>query len=218
MIDAARLAWVRPGAWLKVLSIAAALAIGALVARRGVEAWDRAREAERPPVRAFLGLGSNIGDRAYWLAAAMQRLEGAGVRVARRSRIYETPAWGKTDQPNFLNQVLEVETRLSPEALLERCQAVERALGRVRGERWGPRTIDVDLLLYDEVTIRRPGLVVPHPELHRRAFVLVPLLELRPHLRLPDGRALATLLEGLPERSAITPLGDGAAPDAVGST
>jgi 2-amino-4-hydroxy-6-hydroxymethyldihydropteridine diphosphokinase len=218
MIDAVRRAWVRRGVWLEVLSIAAVLATGALVARRVADRRGRAHESQRPPVCAFLGLGSNVGDRAYWLAAAIHRLEGAGVRIARRSRIYETPAWGKTDQPDFLNQVLEVETRLSPGALLERCQAVERALGRVRAERWGPRTIDVDLLLYDEIAVSRPGLVVPHPELHRRAFVLVPLLELRPHLKLPDGRALAPLLDTLPERGAITPLGNGTASDAVRPT
>jgi len=185
---------------------AAALVIGALVAREGVEAWGRVHARERPSVRAFLGLGSNVGDRAYWLATAVQCLDTGGVRVIRRSRVYETPPWGKTDQGPFLNQVVEVETGLPPRDLLARCRAVERALGRARGERWGPRTIDVDVLLYGDATIRLRDLVVPHPELHRRAFVLVPLLELRPQLTLPDGRALAALLDALPERTAITPV------------
>jgi len=166
--------------------------------------------APRAAVRAYLGLGSNVGDRASRLAEAAAKLEGAGVRVVRRSRLYETPPWGKPDQPAFLNQVLEVETTLAPSALLARCQAVERALGRLRAERWGPRVIDVDILLYGDAVIRAPGLVVPHAELPRRAFVLVPLLELRPNLTLPDGRAAADLLEGLPDRGAIVPWSTGA--------
>jgi len=187
---------------------AAALGIGAVVAREGWEAWQRVHEHARAPGRAFLGLGSNVGDRAYWLASAVERLEGPGVQVRRRSRVYETPAWGKTDQRPFLNQVVEVETTLAPEALLERCQALERSLGRVRTERWGPRTVDVDILLYDDATIRTRTLVVPHAELHRRAFALVPLVELRPQFVLPDGRSASALLEALPERSAITPVAD----------
>jgi len=193
---------------------AAALAIGGLVAREGWEAWERVHEGARASVRAFLGLGSNVGDRAYWLTSAAERLDGPAVQVLRRSRVYETPAWGRTDQRPFLNQVVEVETTLAPEALLERCQALERSLGRVRTERWGPRTIDVDVLLYDDATIHTPTLVVPHADLHRRAFVLVPLVELRPHLVLPDGRSASALLEALPERSAITPVSD-AAPGGV---
>ncbi len=169
----------------------------------------------RVPVLAFLGLGSNVGDRAHWLASAIQRLEGHGIRVLRCSLVYETPPWGKTDQRSFLNQVVEIETELPPRDLLERCQAVERTLGRIRGERWGPRNIDVDVLLYGDETIRSPDLVVPHPEMHRRAFVLVPLLELRPHLRLPDGRALVGLLDALPERATVTPFEDSMERDAA---
>lgn len=160
-------------------------------------------------VRAYLGLGSNQGDRPRLLAQAIARLEGPDLRVVRRSRVYETPPWGKTDQPAFLNQVVEVETRLEPPALLARCLDVERALGRVRRERWGPRTIDVDLLLYGAETIRTPELVVPHAELRRRAFVLVPLLELAPDLRLPTGERLEALLAALPDRAAVRVYGGG---------
>jgi len=186
---------------------AAALIIGALVVREAWGTWQGGSRAPRDPVRVFLGLGSNVGDRAYWLADAAAKLQGPALSVVRRSCIYETPPWGKTDQPAFLNQVLEVETTLGPSALLARCQAVERALGRVRAERWGPRVIDVDILLYGDAVIRARGLTVPHPDLDRRAFVLVPLLELRPSLTLPDGRTGAELLAALPDRAAIVPWG-----------
>ncbi len=193
----------RAGVWWA--DPAAALLIGGLVVREAWGTWQRVSAAPREPVRAFLGLGSNVGDRAYWLADAASKLEGPALSIVRRSRIYETPPWGKTDQPAFLNQVLEVETMLAPSALLARCQAVERALGRVREERWGPRVIDVDILLYGDAALRMRGLTVPHAELSRRAFVLVPLLELRPSLVLPDGRRAAELLGALPERDAIVP-------------
>ncbi len=161
------------------------------------------------PVRAFLGLGANLGDRARSLAAAVERLaSGRGLRVVRRSRVYESPAWGKTDQPPFLNQVIEVETALSPRALLRRCQEVEQALGRVRAERWGPRTIDVDVLLYGDLVAEAPGLVVPHAEIRRRAFVLAPLAEIAPGLRLPTGEAVEALLAALPDRASVRPVAD----------
>ncbi len=151
----------------------------------------------------FLGLGSNLGDRSRLLASAIERLAGPDLRVVRRSRIFETPPWGKTDQPFFLNQVIEVETTLTPEALLARCRDVEQTLGRVRSERWGPRTIDVDILLYGDLVLRHPDLVIPHPDLGRRAFVLVPLAEIAPGLRLPTGETVEALLESLPDRHAV---------------
>ncbi len=204
---------------------AAALAIGYLVIREGLEAWgdagsgghddhghgeaaapERGGGPRRQPVRAYLGLGSNMGDRPRMLASAVELLAGPDLRVVRRSRVYETPPWGKTDQPPFLNQVIEVNTALGPEALLGRCLQVEQRLGRVRAERWGPRTIDVDLLLYGDVVARRPDLTVPHPEMRRRAFVLVPLAEIAPGLRLPTGEAVEALLQGLPDRDAVRAL------------
>lgn len=153
--------------------------------------------------RAFLGLGSNQGDRAAYLREAIHRLDAADLRVTGRSHVYETAPWGRTGQATFLNQVLAVETPLPPRALLERCRAVETALGRTRAERWGPRTLDVDLLLYDEAVVRETGLVVPHPELARRAFVLVPLAEVAPGLRLPDGAAVEALLDACPDRDLV---------------
>ena len=154
-------------------------------------------------VRAFLGLGSNIGDRAAHLQDAIRRLAGPDLRVAGRSGVYETVPWGRTGQPTYLNQVVAVETALSPRALLERCRAVEAALGRVRGERWGPRPIDVDLLLYGDATIHDPDLIVPHTDLARRVFVLQPLAEVAPGLRLPDGTAVEALLAACPDRESV---------------
>lgn len=186
----------RPRFWLAA-SAGAGLAVAVLAARNA--------RRTRVPVRAFLGLGSNLGDRAANLARAAAELGGPGLRVVGRSTIYETPPWGNVDQPPFLNQVLEVETTLDPPALLARSQGVERRLGRVRAERWGPRLIDVDILLYGNSRIRRRGLTVPHAELHRRAFALVPLLELWPDAALPGGQAAEELLRRLPERDEIVP-------------
>lgn len=144
---------------------------------------------------AFLSLGSNLGDRAATLAAALEALAAPGdVRVVRRSALYATAPLGRTDQPEFYNLVAQVETALAPEVLLERCQEVERALGRVRGERWGPRTVDVDIVLYDRRMIRTGRLTIPHPELLNRRFVLEPLLEIAPEAALPDGTPLAPAL------------------------
>jgi BirA family biotin operon repressor/biotin-[acetyl-CoA-carboxylase] ligase len=154
-------------------------------------------------VRAFLALGSNIGDRAAYLRAAIERLHAADLRVTGRSRVYETVPWGVTGQATYLNQVIGVETALAPRTLLGRCRAVEAALGRVRGVRWGPRTVDVDVLVYGDAVIREPDLVVPHADLARRAFVLVPLAELAPGLRLPGGTDVASLAAGLPDRDTV---------------
>lgn len=145
--------------------------------------------------RAFLSLGSNLGDRRSTLEAALRALEASSdVRIIRRSSLYETAPVGKTDQPDFYNLVVQVETALSPEALLDRCQEIERALGRVRDERWGPRTADVDILLYDRHTVHTERLIVPHPEMLRRRFVLDPLLEIAPDAVLPEGAPIAPYL------------------------
>jgi 2-amino-4-hydroxy-6-hydroxymethyldihydropteridine diphosphokinase len=142
------------------------------------------------PVRAFLGLGSNLGDRLATLQRAVDRLARDGARAMRSSRVYETAPVGPP-QPDYLNAVVEVETDLGPEELLARCLVVEAELGRVRGERWGPRTIDVDLLCYDRAEVDRPDLTLPHPRMHERAFVLLPLTELTSDPMLPGGRRLA---------------------------
>jgi 2-amino-4-hydroxy-6-hydroxymethyldihydropteridine diphosphokinase len=151
------------------------------------------------PHLVYLGLGSNLGDRAAHLAAALDGLAVAGVAVRRCSPLYETEPVGVRDQPWFLNLVAEGETALSPTALLRAAKAVEGAVGRTPGQRWGPRVVDVDLLLYDDwqVAEQEPWLVVPHPEMWRRRFVLLPLHDLRPDLPAPDGTPLAAWLASL---------------------
>jgi BirA family transcriptional regulator, biotin operon repressor / biotin---[acetyl-CoA-carboxylase] ligase len=160
------------------------------------------------PVRAFLGLGSNLGDRAARLHEAVRRLDAPDLRVTGQSPIYETAPWGRTGQPTFLNQVISVETPLSPRALLARCRLVEAALGRVRdadreSARWGPRAIDVDILLVGDAVVAEPDLVIPHAELTRRAFVLVPLADLAPGFRLPGGETVGAALAACRDRDAV---------------
>ena len=147
----------------------------------------------------YLGVGSNLGDRAANLAAALRGLEGAGVAVHRCSPLYETEPVGVREQPWFLNVVAEGETALSPTALLTAAKAVERAVGRTPGARWGPRVVDVDILLYDDrqVAETEPWLVIPHPEMWHRRFVLLPLHDLRPDLPAPDGAPLAAWIAAL---------------------
>ncbi len=142
---------------------------------------------------AYLALGSNLGDRLSTLQHAVDLLSArAGIEVVRSSRVYETDPVGPP-QPAYLNAVIEVRTDLEPLGLLEACRAVEAELGRVRDERWGPRTLDVDVLTYDERTVDEPDLTIPHPRMHERGFVLVPLGELDPDPMLPGGRSLAGL-------------------------
>lgn len=156
--------------------------------------------------RAFLGLGSNLGDRLANLQSAVDLLDAAqGIRVVRSSRVYETAPVGPP-QPDYLNAVVEVDTDLGARALLEACLNVERRLGRVRGERWGPRSIDVDVLTYGEASIDQPGLTVPHPRMHERAFVLAPLLELVADPPLPGGRRIATLRVAPGDLAGVRPI------------
>ncbi len=126
----------------------------------------------------YLGLGSNLGRRARHLSAARRRLREKGARILRQSRIIETEPWGVRDQPRFLNQVLETEWKGSPRQLLLAAKAVEREGGRVRNRRWGPRTIDVDILLFGEERVDETYLRIPHPRIRERAFVLEGLREL----------------------------------------
>ena len=142
---------------------------------------------------AYVGLGANLGDREGSIRHA------AGLIGARRlSTIIETPPWGITDQPDFLNAVAELETDVGARPLLDRLIEVERELGRVRdGKRWGPRTIDLDLLVYGDETSDVPALQLPHPRLHERLFVLVPLAELAPDLVVPGRGRVANLLTKL---------------------
>jgi 2-amino-4-hydroxy-6-hydroxymethyldihydropteridine diphosphokinase len=143
----------------------------------------------------FVGLGANLGDREATLRGALELLRREpGIEVRNVSSVRETEPVGFLDQPRFLNAAAELETELPAEALLERLLEVERRLGRVRGgRRYGPRTIDLDLLLYGDETISAPGLRVPHPRLHERRFALEPLAELAPELEIP-GRGPVSLL------------------------
>jgi len=160
-------------------------------------------------MRAWVGLGGNREDSAMLLNEALDRLATVpGVAVRRRSRMYRSPPWGEPDQPDFINAVAEVETDLSPLPLLRMLQAIEDTLGRVRsGARWGPRCIDLDLLAYDELRLQTDELVLPHPWMHLRAFVLVPLLELEPDFVIPGVGPAAECLRSVDraERTAVVP-------------
>ena len=138
--------------------------------------------------RAAVGLGANLGDAAASVRAAIQALEALpGTRLVAASRLYRSAAWGVTAQPEFVNAVAVVDTSLPPRELLDGLLAIERRFGRTRvaGERWGPRTLDLDLLLFGDERMDAPGLQVPHPHLHERAFALLPLLEVWPDARIP---------------------------------
>lgn len=182
-------------------------------------------------VRTMIGIGTNVGDRLATLEAAIWTLhETAGMRVVDVSGVWETAPWGGVDQARYLNAVVVVTTTLDPHELLADLQATEAAFGRdrTREQRWGPRTLDLDVLLYGDEVIDTPELVVPHPRMTERAFVLVPLLEVAPGLVLPDGtrltRALAALapvegidlhirLQEVPGRTGIArPAGPGGGP------
>lgn len=150
------------------------------------------------PVRAYVGLGANLGDRERTIEHAVGLLHAdPGLHVLSVSSLRETEPWGPVEQPRFLNGVAEIETSREPRALLDVLLDIERRLGRVRKERYGPRTIDLDLLLYGDAVVDEPGLVVPHPRLHERAFALEPLHELAPKLVVPGRGSVADLLAAL---------------------
>lgn len=149
-----------------------------------------AAEAPAGMVPAYVGLGSNLGDSVNTVRAAMAALAGLqDTRLLRASLLYRTPAWGMTAQPDFINAAALIETRLSPPDLLAAMLRIERDAGRERcddgSDRWGPRTLDLDLLLYGDQVIDQPGLRVPHPHLHERAFALLPLVEIAPEVAIP---------------------------------
>lgn len=151
------------------------------------------------PVRAFVGLGGNVGEVEQTLAEAVWAIEALPQTSLRnQSPWYRSPPWGRTDQPEFTNGVVELQTRLVPDELIQRLLEIEERFGRVRraDDRWGPRTLDLDLLLYGEDVIDLPGLQVPHPGLHERAFVLLPLSMIAPRLEVPGrGRVDALLAQ-----------------------
>lgn len=143
---------------------------------------------------ATLGLGGNIGDPVLAMAVALTRLDAdADCRVSAVSRLYRTPPWGKTDQSYFFNSCATVETRLAPEALLDLCLSIERDMKRERVERWGPRTLDIDVLTYDDIEQDAPRLELPHPRMTERGFVLMPLADIAPGL-VVRGRAVSDWL------------------------
>lgn len=155
--------------------------------------------------RTILLLGSNEGDRCALLRSARLELTRLTGTIHRSSPLYETAAWGKTDQPTFLNQALELSTPLDPEALLAATQNIEQLLGRQRIEKWGSRTLDIDILFYNDAVIRTPALNIPHPELSRRRFALVPVAAIAPDLQHPLLRQnIAELLRECPDPLPVT--------------
>jgi 2-amino-4-hydroxy-6-hydroxymethyldihydropteridine diphosphokinase len=155
---------------------------------------------------AYLGLGGNLGNRRQYLADAVLALNSeAGIRVEKISSVYQTKPVGVIDQPDFLNLVVQLLTSLTAHELLVRCLQIEKKLGRVRAERWGPRTIDLDLLWVSGVPLNESDLVLPHPRMKERAFVLVPLAEIAPTLLL-DGVSIHELTSKL-DQSGLCRLG-----------
>jgi 2-amino-4-hydroxy-6-hydroxymethyldihydropteridine diphosphokinase len=156
-------------------------------------------------VKAYIGLGSNLGDREANLRQALEFLtQTPETTVVRASSLYDTEPVGVEDQPHFLNAVALVETQLPPQQLLWNLMLIERRLGRVRSHRWGPRTIDLDLLLYDDLVLDEGDLQIPHPAMSKRSFVLVPLVELEPLLVHPvTGETMLALLHRLGARPLV---------------
>ena len=165
---------------------------------------------ELKPVLAYIGLGANLGDPRRQLEAALEQVAALEeVEVLKVSRFYLNPPQGPPGQPWYVNAVSQVRTRLEPEELLRALQQIELALGRVRGEHWGPRIIDLDLLLYDGLIMSGRDLILPHPEMHRRACVLVPLAEISPQAWHPLlDKTAAELLTELDEaaRNSMQPV------------
>jgi 2-amino-4-hydroxy-6-hydroxymethyldihydropteridine diphosphokinase len=171
------------------------------------EAVDTSETVRKPSLGfdATLGLGSNIGDRVGNIEEAIERVTADGaVTLVARSRFYRTAPWGVTDQDWFVNACVTVRTEVSPRELLRRCQAVENDMARVRTRHWGPRNIDVDILTYRNLKIDEPDLIVPHPRIAERAFVLVPLKDVAPSLKI-GGASLDEMLSKL-DASDVQPL------------
>lgn len=135
--------------------------------------------------KLYLLLGGNLGDRTAFLQEAREKISNQVGAISTSSYIYETAAWGKTDQPAFLNQVLEVQTSHEPEQVLLTINIIEHDLGRERFEHWGSRVIDIDILFYDDLVLQTQRLTIPHPQLHKRRFTLAPLAEIAPDLEHP---------------------------------
>ncbi|MGC9500371.1 2-amino-4-hydroxy-6-hydroxymethyldihydropteridine diphosphokinase [Streptomyces sp. WG7] len=175
-----------------------------------IEQVDAADTTLSNPKRAVIALGANLGNRLETLQGAIDALEDTpGVRVKGVSPVYETEPWGvdPDSQPSYFNAVVVLKTTLPPSSLLERAHAVEEAFHRVRDERWGPRTLDVDIIAYAEVVSDDPQLTLPHPRAHERAFVLAPWHDVDPEAQLPGHGPVADLLASVP-RDGIAPRAD----------
>jgi len=156
-------------------------------------------------INCYLGLGANIGDRELNLRGAVELLsDHPKIRVIKVSSIFQTSPMNYPDQPFFLNIALEVRTSLTPEELLRTCKQVERDVGREENFRFGPRKIDIDILLYDEMKIDEEGLKIPHPRMLLRKFVLIPLLEINEEIRLPDGSSPKAALQTLGDEDEVS--------------
>jgi len=152
----------------------------------------------------FLSLGSNLGDRERHLHRALELIEQHAGKLQRVSAFYRTAAWGKEEQPDFLNAAAELKTSLEPSELLRTLLSVEEKMGRRRAEKWGPRTIDIDILLYEDRIVDQAGLHVPHPALHLRRFVLEPLNEIAPGAQHPQfKKSIAQLLADCPDHLPV---------------
>jgi 2-amino-4-hydroxy-6-hydroxymethyldihydropteridine diphosphokinase len=166
------------------------------------------RNPGSPLIPVFIGLGSNLGDPVAQIRSAMQALAAMPeTRLVRRSSLYRNPPSGYLDQPEFVNAAAQIETRLEPRELLEQLLAIERVHGRVRDLPNGPRTLDLDILLYGERTVREPRLTIPHPRMLERAFVLVPLAEIAPEAVVPGRGRIADLAAKL-DASGMVKLSD----------
>ncbi|MER6978245.1 2-amino-4-hydroxy-6-hydroxymethyldihydropteridine diphosphokinase [Streptomyces carpinensis] len=175
-----------------------------------VEKVDAADTTLQNPKRAVISLGSNLGNRLETLQGAIDALEDTpGVRIKAVSPVYETEPWGVEPgtQPSYFNAVVVLKTTLPPSSLLERAHAIEEAFSRVRDERWGPRTIDVDIVAYADVVSDDPRLTLPHPRAHQRAFVLAPWHDVEPEAQLPGVGPVAGLLTGV-TRAGVEPRAD----------
>ncbi|MER7711621.1 2-amino-4-hydroxy-6-hydroxymethyldihydropteridine diphosphokinase [Streptomyces werraensis] len=175
-----------------------------------VEQVDAADTTLQNPKRAVVSLGANLGNRLETLQGAVDALEDTpGIRVKAVSPVYETEPWGVEpgSQPSYFNAVAVLRTTLPPSSLLERAQAVEEAFHRVRDERWGPRTLDVDIVAYADLHSDDPHLTLPHPRAHERAFVLAPWLDIDPAAELPGRGPVAELLDAV-TRDGVAPRAD----------
>ncbi|MCX2725104.1 2-amino-4-hydroxy-6-hydroxymethyldihydropteridine diphosphokinase [Roseibium salinum] len=163
----------------------------------------------RAPTRCALGLGANVGDTRATLDTAISRLEQTeGVTLVARSSDYRAPPWGPVPQDDYRNCCIVIDTTLTPQDLLGLCLRIERELGRVRDVRWGPRTLDIDVLIYGLQRVVEADLEIPHPRMGDRAFVLIPLAEIWPDAPLGDGRTAIEALETCPDQEGVVKLED----------